>query len=226
MCLPIAAAIIVVMGLSLLTTVQFLMRGITTEGVIETCHHERPQLRGSGSIEITYSYTSPEQGPVKGSAYITHNYINCDTIPVDNTLQIQYLSAPPLLRSRVVDSRLAQPILESLIPSIAFCAALYGSIMFSSWGIKSLVRFLGALFRLPRLKKGVVLDGILIDCAKRAEYGRRHGLQTTFEFKSPTGKELKGRQFYHRANLWNEILPAPGTPIKILYVSDKCYIML
>jgi hypothetical protein len=113
-----------------------------------------------------------------------------------------------------------------VIQTIAFGSLFLGLVMFSVWGIKSLLRFIRALLWLPQLKKGILLDGILIDCINQAEYRRHPGLQTTYQFKSPVGRELTRRQFYRRDDLLNEQLPEPGTPVKILYASDNCYVML
>lgn len=75
-------------------------------------------------------------------------------------------------------------------------------------------------------QRGQLIDGRLIEAnGKRAG---RSGYKVTYEyrFRSPLGVELTGKRGVIRNDMRKQPMPAPESPVKVLYIDDKKHRML
>ena len=113
---------------------------------------------------------------------------------------------------------------------------LYGlSPWFSLSFMASLVGFIFSALMITRHKRAYLhrrlareayfLNGTLLACVAR---GGRSSLEVEaqYEFVSPTGITLRGKERKERPDLSGKQLPAPGTPVYVLYFSDKEFYLL
>jgi hypothetical protein len=82
------------------------------------------------------------------------------------------------------------------------------------------------------VRDGEVLAGDIVHCTGRtANTGGDDGsdyyqVTVAYRFRSPAGRELRGKDSAWREDLERAPLPAPGTPVLVVYLEDKTYQLL
>lgn len=225
--LPIFLLILFSLISTVVMEIGFLRRGITTDAALEACAYEPSGTRGTRQFALSYSYVSSDGQLRQDEDRIVSSFADCDTIPVGSTIQIQYIDGA-LPDSRVIDSRFGRPFLETIL---LVCAAGFGVMVIGGLafvGVRSLFRYVRALRWMKRLPQGNVLNGEIVEC--QGDFEGKHNtlfhVYVRYRFTSPQGVELSRKQGYLRDDLIGKPLPTPGTPVKVLYVSDSCHVML
>ena len=230
-CLPLLLFVMFMMVYAIVTALNFLSNGIITDATVEVCVFEPSRTIGRGgsnaNLNLTYRY-STASGMVKDSEMVVNNYINCDAAPVGSTIQIQYVPGA-FPNSQVIDDRLMPPFLDRY--AVYYCAfpiMLIFTGVYVFLGVRGIWSYFKARRLAKRLRDGVVLSGKLVEASGKT-HGRGNSLYhvyVKYQFVTPAGVELSGKQRYRREDLNGKPLPESGTPVKILYVADDCYVML
>lgn len=88
-----------------------------------------------------------------------------------------------------------------------------------------LVRKIRKRCRLAR--RGQRIAGEVLSCASDRDSDGDLLLKVRFGFRSPqSGKWIEGKDSQTRKDLEGKPLPSPGTPVHVLYLDDKTYMML
>jgi hypothetical protein len=85
------------------------------------------------------------------------------------------------------------------------------------------------------IREGQVLPGMLVACegqeqtaseASLGETARAYAVTVDHRFTTPMGKEITDTAAHNRRDLRHTELPAPGTPLRVLYLDDQNYALL
>jgi hypothetical protein len=76
-------------------------------------------------------------------------------------------------------------------------------------------------------KRGQQIEGEITRCSSFGDSESDFKVEVGFGFRSPqTGTWIKGKDSKKRKDLWGKPLPAPGTPVHVLYLDDENYVVL
>lgn len=73
---------------------------------------------------------------------------------------------------------------------------------------------------------GEVLDGELLECLGHKRRVPGWWVTARYRFQTPKGDELFGENRYRRDDLKKQRLPAPGTPVAVLYLDEENFRLL
>jgi hypothetical protein len=225
-CLPLVLLFGITLVYIVVSAIGFASQGVTRDATVTACLLDPPVTRKNSSIELTYIYAIQDRS-FEDSEIIVNNYIDCDDAPVGSTIQIQYMPHEPT-QTQVVDARLQPPIFDRYGVYCAILIALAGFGFYTFIGIRGMVSYRKARRKARRLRDAVLLDGSLTETTgiTHGKSGSLFHVHVTYAFQSPLGVEMVGKQHYLRDDLNGKPLPAPGTPVKVLYTDDTCYLML
>lgn len=152
---------------------------------------------------------------------------------------IIFVSLLPIL---VTPNLLAIAAWTSFLPGVPLTAVDWGNLPLAVWvfGIAALITdalLVYALWRVITMRqlasRGKVIQGELLDIqGYNNPVEKQDRLDTLtvvvrYQFTSPTGRTLMGKGRELRTDLHAEAkLPAAGTPVAVLYLSDRRYRML
>jgi hypothetical protein len=109
-----------------------------------------------------------------------------------------------------------------LLAITAFCLVWDGVVFTFSW---YLVREIRKRRRLAR--RGRQIAGEVLGCDPDRDSDGDLWLTVRFGFHSPqTGRWIEGKGSHTRKDLEGKPLPPQGTPVKVLYLDDKTFMML
>lgn len=204
--------------LQLITMVRFALNGVDTVALITAC--EIAAL--STTHEFTYTYD------VDGISFEDTHLISpddktCSDFPMGRSVSIQYLENEHS-ESRVTEadanrSHIASVLFYTSIPFALSLMVYLGSLLPLKWLNRR--RKLAKYQRI--IKSGRALHGEIIDASYKSHSGM---LSLAYRFTTPDGRELTRKAQKVRHDLDNKSLPAPGTPVQILYADDRAFVLL
>jgi hypothetical protein len=181
-----------------------------TQAQVLSCTMEGGGYREPKDTLIDYNYQVGEQ-IYKKTAHITDNVWYCDRYPVGNWFPVLYNPSKP--KDAYFDGRL---------PSFMGVATVYFGVLLTMFLYFSIVVARADLNRYTsdrqkRIASSLLLDGEIIEVD-----GGKHSEMVTvqYRFTTPTQKSLIGWTSAYRPDLKGH-LPAIGTPILVLYMSDS-----
>jgi hypothetical protein len=93
------------------------------------------------------------------------------------------------------------------------------------WAI--VIGMLAKVRRTRRLEQfGRLLKGAVVDCKGTTDSDGDHTVTLRYTFSSPANRKMLGTERHTRNDLKRARLPAPGTPLAVLYADDKCHLAL
>ncbi|MGD8475062.1 MAG: DUF3592 domain-containing protein [Anaerolineae bacterium] len=76
-------------------------------------------------------------------------------------------------------------------------------------------------------RRGQRIAGEIVRCSGERDSDGDFALEVRFGFRSPhTGAWIEGKDSQTRKDLEGKALPSPGTPVHVLYLDEKTYLML
>jgi hypothetical protein len=167
--------------------------------------------RRSTSYYVTYAYydgrTIREQ--VSRSTY--------ERLSPGARVQVRYATANPSIAHIEGNNGMTWPVVGTLL-----------SLAFVGGGVFGLMRSIASLGNDRRLRQsGRQLAGTLIRAKTHKGSKGAISLEARYSFRSPaSGKQIEAKITRPRKDLKDAPLPAPGTPVAVLYVDDECYVVL
>lgn len=224
-CIPLMLLVFYFLITELILDLQFRTEGVATQISITSCHMQR-WGKNSHAPRVSYIYT------VNGVEYsdiklIPRNNINCDNFPAETLLDGVFIKSNPS------QSKITAPISNYEwggmvnayfgLTMITFIFVL-GSVYMPIAAIRS---FIGTRRYNRLLKNGQRLQGeiVTIKGEKRGTEKKFH-VEVVYQVVTPEGKTLTGKQSKQRQHLTTDSLPAPGTPVWVLYADDHAHVML
>jgi hypothetical protein len=109
-----------------------------------------------------------------------------------------------------------------LLALTGFCLVWDGLVFSFSWIV------LREILKRRRLaRRGQRIVGEIVRCSDDRDSDGDLLLKVKFAFRSPySGMWIEGKDSQTRKDLKGKLLPAPGTPVHVLYLDDKTYLML
>jgi hypothetical protein len=75
-------------------------------------------------------------------------------------------------------------------------------------------------------REGRLLEGQVISCAASHSSETGHSVELRYSFLAPDGRHVEGKRSERRDDLKDAQLPAPGTPVAVLYADEKLHQVL
>lgn len=194
---------------------QLEQAGETTEATITELRDDGGALQPY-TMSYRFDYTAPEGETATATAAQPITRTEYERLSIGDTISIRYLPTDTSVAryaSDVYNTSLWTCIPFLIVPLLA------GYIF--SW-----YHSLGHWRQLRQLEKeGQLLDGTVIACSKGIPLPKdRRQVWLEYRFRTPDGQELHNRGEGSMED--DDPLPAPGTPIKVLYVNDDFYRVL
>jgi hypothetical protein len=166
---------------------------------------------GSDGYYLIYSYEAPVNGTTqtyKRDEYVSYTVYHAH--PVGQTVTIWYLPDDPVI-ARLTDN----PYKTNYYVLIAIAVII--------WQLINVFRFIRA-YRRDRLleQEGRVITGSVTK-SRLGKKDRTQHLFLEYEFLSPQGTTVQGKQDHARQDLDPEHVPEPGTKIAIVYQNDQIF---
>ena len=191
--------------------------GIPTRATVTNCEKLK-----NGRPSVTYSYVVTDANGAKTTytdEALGDYYQFC--VVKGGTISIKYLADSP------TTTKITEPGLVSDGASIA------NLIWVSPLAVILLLIMLGYTWQHLRLSwryrqfkaKGKILKGQIVTAQWRNGRGSS-SLKLAYLFRTPQGRTIKAEQSQLRPDLAAEDLPPTGTPVRILYASDRIYRLL
>lgn len=162
---------------------------------------------------VTYHFVAGDQ------AYTVEEVVEKTTyhsVEEGQSLTVRYARHSPTIAT-IEPGRIG-----GLLALTGFCLVWNGIVLTISW---LLVREVRKRRRLAR--NGQWLSGEIARCTSHLDSDGDFVLDVTFRFRSPqTGMWIEAKDSQLRKDLKGEPLPPPGTPVHVLYLDDKRYMML
>ncbi len=195
---------------------QLAQRGIRTTATVLMCEVERSQRP---FLTYTYTATYPDgrQAAVTDTGFAGY-FQRC--VPDYSTVEIEYLPEDPMT-TRLISPGLYAGfsdqalLIVTSIPAVALLAGLV-------WGAGQYLRDVRR-YRLFR-SKGTILPGRVAGSRWLAEKSYTL-LEVEYEFTTPAGTLLNGKQSCLRIDLHPDRRPAVGTPCYVLYATDTVFML-
>jgi hypothetical protein len=201
----------------------FLHHGLDTAVKISNCTKWYGSKGGRTASTLDYVYNINEQ-VYSGSIYLTNPWAwACEDYPIGTYLRAVYLdSNPSTLRIKEFSASPLGEVVKYLCVIVISLAAIPFMRRSASKHLK--------LYLQKRQKKLLFKHGLLLEGEIVSIQGSRQGsdfmVVVNYQFVSPTQNTVGGYASAHRRDLNSTNLPPIGTPIAILYMDDKTYMML
>jgi hypothetical protein len=195
---------------------QFTMNGVITEAKV--VEREIDHSGDSDSYYVTYAYSArlPDQSRQSFTNYDSVSYSDYQRYEPGTYLLIRYLKHEPANST----SKWHQGWIWQLIVG-------YGIALFLLWLV---------CFRLPRsyrnrvrtiLTQGKVLLGRVLTIVGEEDDDGNYKIKLTYEFTAPTTGRLHRIVFAETCNdLKRKTLPAPDTPVAVMYLTEADFFLL
>jgi hypothetical protein len=188
---------------------------VTTQAQIVSRRFEDRGREALSRWFVIYRFTTQDGG----KTYQNELDVDQDTYNrwVEGTpILIKYLPSDPALSTFAQDD-IAPLDLEVILPALfgpAFLTLLI--LVWAFWVSLRYTRF---------ERQGQVIKGEVTACGGQTMSGHYH-VTLHYKFRTPADRELTGKIMQERDDLKDEELPQKGTPIAVLYVTDKLYRLL
>jgi hypothetical protein len=142
------------------------------------------------------------------------------------TVELNYLPSNPNRWSAAPISPLSRDEREAKPNSDMFLA---GPFLFAFGGIAALVAFLirKQIAKQDELKAGgIALPAELLRIEEDKSDDSPYSVRCYYQFKNPAGVLIKGNSAAYRKDLKKSDFPPPGTPVYVIYATDKLFQML
>jgi hypothetical protein len=193
--------------------IQFRDQGAPTGGVIVS---HRMVTGKSNSYFLTYRYSARDR------AGITRSYTHEENVGpqlYDHLAVGTFVSVRYLIRKPTAATIAWTPVLPASYP---LGAGGSGVVV-----LVSVVVAVRKMRHLHRLKdEGWLLAGTLLGCTSQKDSKGNLTITICYRFQTPTGDTLEREASRQRNDLKSAALPHAGTPIVVVYASDKLYQVL
>ncbi len=218
-------------GLEVLNnTLQFTFNGVEIIAVVVDCQYIPPEHKVAAKNVLTLNYPLKSDPSKRITGNITVqgagiNYYSCHEFMLQGQLHIVYLPDAPA-KFRVADSGLAIQPFADLFGAISGILIAFFGIVGLYWLLVRQIQRIGRWFRLQRHSE--LRDGTIIGCKVTLSMltGKTTAEIITYQFTSPNGTVISGKQRARRDDRIRKQFPAPGTPVSVLYADDHAYYLL
>jgi hypothetical protein len=158
----------------------------------------------------------------------------CDQAPVGSRVRIEYRPENP------DDNRVIRPDIQVFsLFGLTLLELLAGGLAFLLWamllrGIRDMARDRRTRGRAntqfaAQARAAQILSGEIMGITGETRYdqpGSPYEVSVDYRFTTPDGLVLRGSARAPRDDLRYAVLPAPGTPVRVVYMDDKTHTML
>jgi len=207
--------------------------GVNVDATVVSCEFTPSIGKGRNSIQFTFTYKLPD-GSITQPIYGTPAFFDivghtCEEFPIGSVLQISYQrdgrSAP-----YVSDSRLANPLWETVGQVIIFIFGFGFCVLYFANGVAKVIRFPVCVWQMLVMDvKGKLYSGEVVRCTRESLGDTNQRLEEwtlTYKFSTPQSTEIIGKQRARNSGLLKRSLPEPGISVTVVYANDHTYCVL
>jgi hypothetical protein len=199
----------------LISDLRLQQAGQTAQGMVIS-----RRISGSKNPSYYISYRFPDQST--SSYYIREQQVSRDSYnrhPEKTSVSVAYLRDDPTA-SRLTGPDTDTSSRDGLLFFGLLWTGLTGVVLFFMLRSVMQDRWLA--------QHGEIIEGQLVNCSGRMTGGKGsyYKLSVDYQFCTPDGRIMFGKQNASRNDLRRTVLPATNTPVAVLYVDEKHYKLL
>ncbi len=216
--LLVGVVLLVLAATDLITDERLQQAGVTTQG---TVIKRRISSGKNTNYYITYRFKATAQGSepvfyaheqqVSSASYNSH--------PEQTSVSVAYLKDDPAT-SKLTGKDTDDSARNSML--------FFGAIWLTMTIVLLVVTVRPILQDRWLAQRGEIIEGQLVKCSGRMTGGKGsyYKLTADYQFCTPDGRTVFGKQNASRNDLRRSTLPAPNTPVAVLYVDDQHHKLL